>query len=355
MKRYRVGVLGATGFVGQRLIQLLDGHPWFTLTEVVASQRSATRTYAEVVPWRLPSGIPEGASDLVVKDVGADLDCDLLFSALDSTVAGEAEEEFAKAGHAVISNARNHRMESDVPLLIPEVNWEHAAVLPHQRLLRQYSTGFLATNPNCSAIGLTMALKPLHDAFGVSEVSVVTFQALSGAGLEGVAAAAIQDNVIPHIAGEEEKVQTESLKILGGFDGQQFSPANLRVSAQCNRVPVLDGHTQAVSVRLRSPATSDQLHQALAAFTSEPQRLQLPSAPPHPVLVVDGVDRPQPRLDRGAANGMAVSVGDIRRCRVLDWKFTLVVHNAIRGAAGAALLNAELLVAKGYVGSIRRG
>jgi aspartate-semialdehyde dehydrogenase len=350
MKRYRVGVLGATGTVGQRLIQLLEGHPWFTLAEVVASPRSAGRAYVEAVPWRLESGIPEGAAKLVVKDLGADLDCDLLLSALDSTVAGEAEEHYASAGHPVVSNARNHRMENDVPLLIPEVNWEHAAMLTHQRALRQYSTGLIATNPNCSAIGLTMALKPLQDAFGVAEVSVVTLQALSGAGLEGVAAVAIQDNVIPHIAGEEEKLQTESLKILGGFNNHRFLPAELQVSAQCNRVPVLDGHTEAVSVRLRSAATSNQLHQALAAFTSEPQRLQLPSAPPHPVLVVEGVDRPQPRLDRGTAKGMAVSVGHIRPCQVLDWKFTLVVHNAIRGAAGAALLNAELLVAQGYVG-----
>jgi aspartate-semialdehyde dehydrogenase len=194
-----------------------------------------------------------------------------------------------------------------------------------------------------------MALKPLQDAFGVSEVSVVTMQALSGAGLKGVAAMTIQDNVIPHVPGEEEKLESESLKILGGLQGERFVPADLRVSAQCNRVAVLDGHTEAVSVRLRTPATADQLHQAFSTFTSEPQRLRLPSAPPHPVLVVDGVDRPQPRLDRDVAKGMAVSVGHLRPCPVLDWKFTLVVHNAIRGAAGAALLNAELLVAQGYV------
>jgi aspartate-semialdehyde dehydrogenase len=349
MKRYRVGVLGATGAVGQRLVQLLEGHPWFSLTEVVASERSSGRPYGEAVSWRLGSRVPEEAARLVIKDLSPHLDCDLVLSALDSAVAGDAEESLATAGFPVISNARNHRMEDDVPLLIPEVNWEHTAVLPHQRALRHYSTGLLATNPNCSTIGLAMALKPLQDAFGVSEVSVVTMQALSGAGLKGVAAMTIQDNIIPHVPGEEEKLESESLKILGGLQGERFVPADLRVSAQCNRVAVLDGHTEAISVRLRTPATADQLRQAFSTFTSEPQRLRLPSAPPHPVLVVDGVDRPQPRLDRDVAKGMAVSVGHLRPCPVLDWKFTLVVHNAIRGAAGAALLNAELLVAQGYV------
>ncbi|HVB14565.1 MAG TPA: aspartate-semialdehyde dehydrogenase [Candidatus Dormibacteraeota bacterium] len=350
MKRYRVGVLGATGAVGQRLVQLLDGHPWFDLTEVVASERSSDRPYGEAVSWRLGSRIPQETAGLVVKPLSKDLDCDLVLSALDSQVAGEAEDSLASAGFPVISNARNHRLDDDVPLLIPEVNWEHARVLPHQRAVRHYSTGLIATNPNCSAIGLAMVLKPLQDAFGVSEVLVVTLQALSGAGIQGVAAMTILDNVIPYVAGEEEKIETESLKILGGLDGERFLPADLRVSAQCNRVAVLDGHTEAVSVRLRRPASGEQLRQAFAEFTSEPQRLQLPSAPPQPILVIEGVDRPQPQLDREAAQGMAVSVGNIRPCPVLDWKFTLVVHNAIRGAAGAALLNAELLVAQGYVG-----
>ncbi|MGA8427013.1 MAG: aspartate-semialdehyde dehydrogenase, partial [Candidatus Dormiibacterota bacterium] len=231
MSRYRVGVLGGTGAVGQHLIRLLDDHPWFNLTEVVASARSAGRAYADAVSWRMDTAIPKGAAGLVIKELGADLDCQLLFSALDAAVAGEAEQAYAKAGYPVVSNARNHRMENDVPLLIPEVNWEHTSVLSHQRVLRQYSTGFIATNPNCSSIGLAMALKPLQDGFGVSEVSVVTLQALSGAGLDGVAAVTIQDNVIPYIAGEEEKLQAESLKILGGLDGNHFSPADLRISA----------------------------------------------------------------------------------------------------------------------------
>ncbi|HUY56336.1 MAG TPA: aspartate-semialdehyde dehydrogenase [Candidatus Micrarchaeaceae archaeon] len=350
MKNFRVGVLGATGAVGQRLVQLLAGHPWFTVTEVVASERSAGRPYGEAVSWRLGSRIPDEVAGLEVRPLSTDLECDLVLSALDSEIAGDAENALAAAGYPVISNARNHRLEEDVPLLIPEVNWEHAAMLGHQRELRGYKSGLLATNPNCSVIGLTMALKPLQDAFGVAEVSVVTMQALSGAGINGVAAMTILDNVVPYIAGEEEKIETESLKILGSLENARFVPADIRVSAQCNRVGVMDGHTESVSVRLRTHADADQLRRVLANFTSEPQRLRLPSAPPSPILVVDGLDRPQPQLDREAAGGMAVSVGHLRACPVLDWKFTLVVHNAIRGAAGAALLNAELLVAQGYVG-----
>ncbi|HVC39873.1 MAG TPA: aspartate-semialdehyde dehydrogenase [Candidatus Dormibacteraeota bacterium] len=350
MRKFQVAVLGATGAVGQRLVQLLESHPWFELAEVVASERSAGRPYGAAVDWRLASPLPARARGLVVKPLGAELECDLVLSALDSKVAGAAEQSLAAAGRPVISNARNHRLDEDVPLLIPEVNWEHTAVVPHQRQLRHYSTGLLATNPNCSVIGLALALKPLQAAFGVTEVSVVTMQALSGAGLQGVAGMSIVDNVIPFIADEEEKIEVESLKILGGFQAQRFVPAELRVSAQCNRVAVLDGHTESVSVRLGSAATAEQLQLALSSFSSEPQRLQLPSAPAQPVIVSDGVDRPQPQLDRDLAQGMAVSVGRIRPCPVLDWKFTLVVHNAIRGAAGAALLNAELLAAQGYLG-----
>ncbi|MGH7642307.1 MAG: aspartate-semialdehyde dehydrogenase [Candidatus Dormibacteria bacterium] len=349
MRVFRVAVLGATGAVGQRLVQLLEGHPWFTVSEVVASERSAGRPYGKAVAWRLATPIPETVSHLTIRPLSQHLECDLVLSALDGEVAGDAEARLAKAGFPVISNARNHRFDDDVPLLIPEVNWEHAAMLQHQRARRGYTTGLLVTNPNCSAIGLALALKPLQDAFGLAAVSVVTMQAVSGAGISGVPGLSILDNVIPYVAGEEEKIESESLKILGGMEGGRFVPANLVISAQCNRVGVLDGHTEAVSVRLRSEADADQVRRALADFTSEPQRLQLPSSPPNPILVVDGVDRPQPRLDREAARGMAVSVGRLRPCSVLDWKFTLVVHNAIRGAAGAALLNAELLVSLGYI------
>lgn len=350
MRNYRVAVLGATGAVGQRLVQLLAGHPWFTLTELVASERSAMRPYGEAVSWQLESPVPADAAPLLVKGMSTNLDCDLVFSALDPEVAGAAESDLARAGYPVISNARNHRMDQDVPLLVPEVNWEHAAVIPQQRALRQFSSGCLVTNPNCSTIGLALALKPLQDAFGLAAVSVVTMQALSGAGLSGVDALTIQDNLIPHIAGEEEKLETESLKVLGRLQEQSFIPADVQISAHCNRVAVRDGHTEAVSVRLQNPASAEDVRQSFRDFTAEPQRLGLPSAPPHPLLLLDAVDRPQPRLDRGAGGGMAVSIGQIRPCPVLNWKFTLVVHNAIRGAAGAALLNAELLVAQGYLG-----
>lgn len=335
--------------MGQRLVQLLEGHPWFELTDVVASERSAGRPYAEAASWRLSSPIPAAARRLPVKALGADLECQLALSALDAAVAGEAEACLAKAGLPVVSNARHHRMEADVPLIIPEVNWEHTRVLALQRSNRGWAEGLIATNPNCSAVGLTMVLKPLLDAFGVEQVQVVTMQALSGAGVGGVAGMAILDNLIPHIEGEEEKVEQEPLKILGELREGHFQPAQVEISAQCHRVAVLDGHTEAVSVRLTQTASLAEVRQALADFTSEPQRLGLPSAPVHPVVVLDQTDRPQPLLDRGAGGGMSVSVGRIRPCPILDWKFDLVVHNTIRGAAGAALLNAELLVAQGYL------
>lgn len=354
MERLRVGVLGATGIVGQWLMQLLDQHPWFTVSALVASGRSAGRLYQDAVSWRLETPIPESVSGITVQGLDESLECDLVISALESSVAGAAEERFAEQGFPVLSNARNHRMDADVPLLIPEVNWEHVRMIPLQRSRRGYESGFIVTNPNCSTVGLVMALKPLMDRFGISEVSVVTMQAISGAGLDGVAAGAIHDNVIPYVSAEEEKLETEPLKILGDLDGHGFSPAHFHLSAQCNRVPVLEGHTEAVSVRLRSPATQAEVSKALASFQSEPQRLDLPSAPAHPVLVSESVDRPQPRLDRSASRGMAVTVGHIRPCPVLDWKFTLVVHNVLRGAAGAALLNAELLAAQGYLGPRER-
>ncbi len=346
-----MGVLGATGTVGQWLMQLLDGHPWFTVSALVASGRSAGRPYGEAATWRLDAPMPRWVAGMVVAALDSNPDCDFLISALDSSVAGEAEERFAQLGYPVLSNARNHRMDPDVPLMIPEVNWQHARILPQQQARRGYRTGFIVTNPNCSSVGLVMALKPLQDAFGISEVSVVTLQALSGAGLDGVPAGAIQDNVIPYVSAEEEKLESEPLKILGDLNGEGFSPAHFRLSAQCNRVPVLDGHTEAVSVRLRAQAGEEEVSAALSEFTSEPQRLKLPSAPEHPVLLSVERDRPQPRLDRAASRGMAVTVGRVRPCPVLDYKFTLVVHNAVRGAAGAALLNAELLAAQGYLGA----
>ncbi|MGH7667007.1 MAG: aspartate-semialdehyde dehydrogenase [Candidatus Dormibacteria bacterium] len=349
MKRYRVGILGATGVVGQRLVQLLHNHPWFDLEELVASERSSGRPYGEVVSWHAPVPVPARAAALVVKPLAPDLECDFVLSALDAKVAGKAETSFAAAGYPVVTNARQHRLDGDVPLLIPEVNPDHLAILPHQRSLRHYTSGLLATNPNCSAVGLALVLKPLQDAFGIIEVSVVTMQALSGAGIQGVSAMTILDNVLPHIPGEEGKVETESAKILGDLADNHFVFSDMRISAQCNRVAVADGHTEAVSVRLKRTASAEELHQALADFSAEPQRLQLPTAPPHPIQVFTVPDRPQPLLDREASRGMTVSVGNIRPCAVLDWKFTVLVHNAVRGAAGAALLNAELLATQGYL------
>lgn len=349
MEKFRAGILGATGAVGQRFVQLLEHHPWFEVAEVAASERSAGKPYAEAAGWRLDTPLPKTASRLLVKDLRPNLDCDFVFSGLDSSVAGTAEEEFARAGYPVISNSRNHRMDADVPLLIPEVNPQHTEILPHQQAARKYSTGFIATNPNCSAIGLALALKPLEDAFGLEEVFVVTMQAISGAGHSGVAAGAIQDNVIPYISGEEEKMEVEPQKILGKLEGQRFVPAGFRVSAHCNRVPVIDGHTEAVSVRLKRKASLAEVREAFLNFTAEPQRLKLPFAPAHPILVREEPDRPQPRLDRNAENGMAVVVGRLRPCSIADFRFTLLSHNMIRGAAGAAILNAELLVAQGYL------
>ncbi len=343
-----MGILGATGAVGQHLVAHLVDHPWFTLTEVVASPRSAGRPYVEAVRWQLPGPIPGLAGRLVVKDLEADLDCDLLLSALDSDAA-VAEVSFASAGFPVVSNSSRHRMDGDVPLVIPEVNPGHLGAVAEQRRRRGYSRGMIITNPNCSTVGLALALKPLHDAFGVTSVQVVTMQAISGAGLDGVSALSIQDNVIPHIQGEEEKLEAETAKILGGHGPAGFEPAVLAISAQCNRVPVLDGHTESISVRLSEPATEEQMRRVMSSFAGAVADLHLPSSPPAPLLVRSEPDRPQPRLDRDQGHGMTVVVGRLRPCPVLDWKFTALVHNMVRGAAGAALLNAELLVAQGLL------
>lgn len=346
---WRVGILGATGAVGQRMIQGLAAHPWFRIAELAASERSSGRTYRQAARWMQESAIPEDAAELEVKDATPNLDCDFVLSALDSSVAGPIEEEFARAGYPVISNSRNHRMDDDVPLVIPEVNPEHLNLLAHQKERRGYASGYLVTNPNCSTVGLAMALKPLDDAFGVAEVFVVTMQALSGAGYPGVASLDAVENVIPYISGEEEKMQTEPLKILGRVKQNSIQFAEFKISAQCNRVPVIDGHLESVSVKLKKRASAADVSEALASFTGEPQKLGLPTAPAHPILVSSEADRPQPRRDRDAGRGMSVSVGRIRPCSLADFKFTVLVHNTIRGAAGAAILNAELLADRGLL------
>ena len=348
-KKLRAGVLGATGVVGQRLVSLLADHPWFALTEVAASERSSGKTYAEAVRWHLDAPIPAAARDLIVKGLDPSLDCDFVFSTLDSSVAGEAEEDFARSGYPVVSNSRNHRMDPDVPLLIPEVNASHLDAIPLQQKNRGYDSGFIVTNPNCSTAGLVLVLKPLADAFGLEKIFVVTLQAVSGAGYPGVASMDIQGNVVPFIGGEEEKMECEPQKLLGKWDGARFLDAGLGISAHCNRVPVLDGHLECVSVSLKKIASLGEVREALRHFEVSSELAALPSTLRHPVLVVDEDDRPQPRRDVNAGNGMAAVVGRVRECPLLDVKLTLLSHNLVRGAAGSALLNAELFAARGLL------
>ena len=350
-RRLRVAILGATGAVGQRFVALLSNHPWFEITRVAASERSAGKTYRDACRWLVPSPMPNGAAPLVVTDLSASDDIDLAFSALTADVAGEVEVRWAQAGVPVFSNARNHRMEPDVPLMIPEVNPDHLQLIPGQRKSRQFpASGFLVTNANCSATFLAMALAPLHRRFGVELVSVVTMQAVSGAGYPGLSALDISGNVIPFISGEEEKLESETQKILGSRRNGAIDPAALRVSAQVNRVPVTDGHLESVSLKLTNPAKLDDVRDALQSFSGEPQTEDLPSAPQMPIVVLDEPDRPQPKLDVDRENGMATFVGGLRRCCVLDYKMTVLGHNTLRGAAGGSVLNAELAMARGLIG-----
>lgn len=351
-RRYKVAVLGATGLVGQRFLQLLESHPWFEISTLTASSGSAGKRYGDAVNWLLESPLPESVVDSLIRETRpGEVDADFVFSALDSSVAGPIEEEFARAGLPVVSNAAPHRMDDDVPLLLADVNPEHVNLVPLQQRRRGFANGFLVTNPNCSTAGLVTALKPLDDAFGVEAVSVVTMQAASGAGYPGVPSMDLLGNVIPFIPKEEDKLETEPRKILGRAGKLGIDPAQLLVSAQVNRVPVVDGHLEAVSVKLRDKANAADVAEALAGYTSEPQRVGLPTAPVRPVVVRAERNRPQSRLDRMASDGMAVVVGQIRPCPVLDFRFTLLVHNTIRGAAGAALLNAEWLVERGLLRS----
>jgi aspartate-semialdehyde dehydrogenase len=346
MAKIKVGILGATGMVGQRFIQLLEGHPWFEVTEVAASERSAGRTYADVMQgrWKVEGDIPPSVARLTVKECAPELECRLCFSALDSSVAGPVEEEFAQAGYVVSSNSRNHRMDPDVPLLIPEVNADHLDIIPTQKN-RWGSDGYIITNPNCAAIGLVMALAPLNQRFRLNKVIVTTLQGLSGAGYPGVASLDIIDNVIPFIGGEESKVESEPLKILGSLKDGQFVPADLTLSASCTRVHVQDGHLESVSVGLNHKTSLDDLIDAWTEF--DPLGGQnLPSAPSPPIIYRKEDDRPQPRRDRGEGKGMACVVGRLRNCSVLGYKFFVLSHNTIRGAAGAAILNAEYLYKK---------
>ena len=344
-----VGILGATGAVGQRFVQLLEKHPWFKITALAASERSAGKPYPEAVTWRLDTPIPAAVHEIPVSLCEPGLDCDLVFSGLDAAVAGPIEAAFAAADYAVVSNSKNHRMDEDVPLLVPEVNADHCGIIDWQRKRRGYGRGFIATNPNCSTIGLAMALKPIADRFGLTRVAVTTLQALSGAGYPGVPSLEILDNVLPYIGEEEEKMERETLKLLGSLQVDRIENARTVVSAQCNRVHVQDGHMECVSVALEHETDANSLAEALRNHRGAPQELGLPFAPRRPVIVRDEPDRPQPRIDRDAENGMAVTVGRIRPCPVLDMKFVVLSHNTVRGAAGTAILNAELLRTRGFL------
>jgi aspartate-semialdehyde dehydrogenase len=344
MNKFRVGILGATGMVGQRFIQLLAGHPQFEVTAVAASDRSQGKPYGEACSWRLIGEMPAAVRALPVQPPAPPLDCDLVFSSLPGEIARETEGSFAAAGYPVISNSSAYRMDEDVPLLIPEVNHEHLGLLKRQ----QYPKGgFIVTNPNCSTIMLALALAPLHASFGVTDVVATTLQALSGAGYPGVASLDVLDNVLPYIGGEEEKIETETTKILGRLVDQRIETAPMAVSAQCHRVNVADGHMAAVRVKLARKADLDELRDSLTSFQSLPQELGLFSAPVNPIVVRDEPDRPQPKLDRDAGDGMTITVGRLFPDSVLDYRFVVLSHNTIRGAAGAAILNAELLIALG--------
>jgi aspartate-semialdehyde dehydrogenase len=348
MQKIEVGILGATGMVGQHFIKFLQGHPWFEPTFLGASDRSAGKAYRDATTWRLSGVMPTKVEGMIVDECKPGKAPKLVFSAMDAGVATAIEQEFAKAGHIVVSNSRNHRMDSDVPLLIPEINPEHLQILPVQRQKRGW-TGIIVTNPNCSTIVLSLALAPLKQ-FGIERVLATTMQAVSGAGYPGVASMDILGNVVPYIGSEEEKMQQETQKILGDFADGAMHPLPAKVSAACNRVAVIDGHLIATSVSLRDKPSEADLIAALESYRGLPQLRSLPSAPPLPVQYMRENDRPQPRRDAERDNGMAVFVGRLRACPVLDYKFIALGHNTIRGAAGAAVLNAELMHSEGLLG-----
>jgi len=343
----KAAVLGATGNVGQIFVQLLDGHPWFKVSVVAASERSKGRIYGEASRWRQSSSIPEAVAQLDVVDIKpkAVKDVDIVFSALPSDVARKVEEDFASAGYVVVSNASAHRMDPDVPMINPEINCSHVSLIEEQRRKRKWD-GAIVTNPNCSTTVLSLALKPVYDNFGINSVIVSTMQAISGAGYPGVASMDIVDNVIPYIGGEEEKMETEMQKILGS----PSELADFKVSASCHRVPTIDGHMEAVFVDTKKEAEPNAVAEAMENFVGEPQKLNLPSAPEKPVIVMKENDRPQTRLDRMEGKGMSTVVGRIRKDPVLNGvKFLALGHNTIRGAAGCGVLNAEYLKAKNFI------
>jgi len=348
-KKIAVGILGATGAVGQKLISLLADHPWFEVREIAASKNSANKIYNKHVNWKEPAAIPKKISGMKIKNCDSSMRAKILFSGLDASVAGKIEEFYAKRGHIVISNSKNHRMDANVPLVIPEINSDHLKLIkrldPRQKRSGMTSPGYIITNPNCSVMVLAIALAPIFKKFGLNKVITSTMQAVSGAGYPGVPSIDILGNVIPNIDGEEKKIETETLKIFGAYKNGKVTLAKFKISASCNRVPVTDGHTLDISFSTTKKATKKTILVALQKI----KRLDLPSSPPEVIRYLDDEFRPQPRLDLAAGNGMTVSVGNLRPCNVLDWKFTALGHNTIRGAAGAAILNAEYIVANGLM------
>lgn len=344
--KHKVAILGATGAVGQRFVQLLENHPDFEIHELVASERSAGKKYAEATKWKLSTPMPSDVQSKIVKSLKDQLESKILFSGLDSDVAGEAESNYRNLGYTVISNSKNHRMDSDVPLVVPEINSDHLAMVGEQR--KKYNGGAIVTNPNCSTIGTVLGLAPLLD-LEIESLMVTTMQAISGAGYPGLPSFDILDNVIPHIGGEEDKIETEPQKIYGKLLGSVITPAKMKISAQVHRVSVLDGHLVSVSVKFKNKPNREELVRRFENYTAEPQRLKCFYAPEKPVVYFEAVDRPQTRLDRDLGRGMSASVGNLRECSIFDWKFNILSHNTVRGAAGGTILIAELMLKKGLL------
>lgn len=348
-KKYSVGILGATGMVGQRYIQLLEEHPWFEVTWLAASDRSSGKTYGEAAKWRLDTPLPERIAKMAVSPAEPEGAPKIIFASVDAAIAREMEPKFAAAGCAVISNSSAFRMAPNVPLVLPEVNADHLRMIEEQPS-RKESGGFIVTNSNCSAMGLVLALKPIEERFGIEQIFVTTMQAVSGAGYPGVASMDILDNVIPFIGGEEEKMETETLKLLGRLEGHAVAPLAAKMTAHCNRVAVVDGHTECVSLKLGKKLGREIRREDILGAWKDFRPLAglgLPFSPEQPIEWREQNDRPQPRLDRNRGKGMTVTVGRLRPCNVLDWKFVLLSHNTVRGAAGATILNAEMLASLG--------
>ena len=343
-QKIKVGVLGCTGAVGQKLISLLENHPWFETTEVAASENSAGKRYSERINWKESKPIPENVKSLTIKNCNEKLDAKILFSGLDSSVAGEIEEYYANEGYAVVSNSKNHRMSEDVPLIIPEINHSHFELI-NQQQKRFSEGGFIVTNPNCSTIVMVLALYPIYKSFGLEKVLVSTMQAISGAGYPGVPSLDILGNIVPYIKDEEEKMQTEPLKIFGELKDGEIKFAVFKISAMCNRVPVQNGHTTSIYLKTKKRCSKEDIIKSFNNY----EHLGLPFSPEKVLQYFDDPTRPQPTLDLYNGNGMTVSVGNLRKCNILDWKMTAFGHNTIRGAAGAAILNAEYLVKNKYI------